>query len=88
MKLTKKDKEILREIGYLDEDMEQIERATTKTTYELDDKKVYLKEVLKILSREDYLNGIGRSAFHRTTSKTNNGKTIYFNSSKLFGEKD
>jgi hypothetical protein len=80
VKLTKKDKDILKEIGYLDEDMEQIERATTKTSFELEDKKIRIREVLKLLSRREFLSGIGRSAFHRSCVRNK----IYFNSGELF----
>lgn len=35
MKLTKEDKALLTAWGHKEEDLKQIERATTKTTYEL-----------------------------------------------------
>lgn len=87
MKLTASDKEILKEFGYPAEDMGQIERATLKkyTTYKIDDKKATLEEILAILNREEYLSGIGRSAFHwSAVRETENGKLVYFDSSRLF----
>lgn len=87
MKLTSKDKEYLKKCGYLDDDMNQIERATLSkyTTYEIDDRKASRLEVLSMLDIEDYLSGIARSAFHWSAArKTKDGKVIYFNSSKLF----
>lgn len=87
MKLTNKDKDTLRGFGYLDEDFEQIQRATSKryTAYELNGKKVSLEKVLEVLDRSEYLSGIGRSAFHWSAVRhTKDGKEVYFDSSKLF----
>lgn len=87
MKLTDKDKETLRRYGYPDEDFKQIELATLAkyTTYEIDDKKSSLMQVLSVLDREDFLSGIARSAFHWSAAReTKDGKIVYFNSSKLF----
>ena len=87
MKLNDKDKAYLREIGYLDEDMKQIERATLAkyTSYEIDDKEASMMDVLAVLDRETYLSGIARSAFHwSAVRRTKDDKVVYFNSSKLF----
>jgi len=85
MKLTSEDKKILTKWGYLEEDFKQIERATTKTEYELDEERITLTEVLEILDRETYLSGISRSAFHWSCCRQNDkGKTVYFDSSKMF----
>lgn len=85
MKLTDKDKELLVKWGYVKEDFRQIEKATTKTIYELNDKKISCKKALEVLGREKYLSGISRSAFHYTAVRYNdNGDEVYFNSSKLF----
>ncbi|WP_024622455.1 hypothetical protein [Metaclostridioides mangenotii] len=87
MKLTNKDKEILRGFGYPNEDFKQIERATFKkyTTYELNGENISLEKVLEIMDREEYLSGIARSAFHwSAVRQTLNEKEVYFNSSKLF----
>ena len=90
MKLTKEDKALLTAWGHKEEDLKQIERATTKTTYELSSGginrgKISLTEVLDILGREKYLSGISRSAFHWSACRENEkGQRVYFDSSKLF----
>lgn len=87
MKLTKQDKEIIRKWGHLEDNMKQIEEATRKTVYELNDKeKISCNEAIKLLGREEFLSGISRSAFHwsalRYTEDGNN--FVCFDSSKLF----
>jgi hypothetical protein len=85
MKLTSEDKKILKENGYLDKDMHQIEEATARTVYEMNDKEISQKKALEVLGREEYLSGISRSAFHWSAVRSNsNGETVYFDSSKLF----
>jgi len=85
MKLTKQDKQLLKKWGYPEDDFRQIEEATTKTVYELDNKRISRAKVIKILGRELYLNGIARSAFHWSAMRSNDkDESIYFNSSKLF----
>ena len=86
MELTNEDKALLTKWGYRKEDFEQIERATLRTDYELNDEKISLREALEILGREEYLSGISRSAFHWSACRENeNGqKVVYFDSSRLF----
>ena len=85
MKLTQEEKELLIEWGFNEADFEQIERATRKTVYEMDGKKISGSEALEILGRETYLSGIARSAFHFTSCRENEkGQMVHFNSSKLF----
>lgn len=94
MKLTKADKELLKEWGFPEEDFAQIQSALakTKTVYELlsDDKnnsdtKIPREEALIILGRKQYLSGIARSAFHWSAVRENaKGQKVYFDSSKLF----
>ena len=96
MKLTKADKEYLKDIGYAVRDFEQIEKATGKTTYTMVDEntgkrtKINTEKVIEVLGRESYLSGISRSAFHwscvRETDKI--GVLIYFDSSRLFKQKE
>jgi len=75
MKLTKEDKELLLKWGHRKEDLDQIEKATTKTEYELENEKITLTEVLQVLDRETYLSGISRSAFTgQLVEKTKKGK--------------
>jgi hypothetical protein len=87
MKLTKMDKQILSDFGFPNEDFQQIEKATSKkyTTYELDGEFISLEEALQLMDRTEYLSGLGRSAFHWSAAReTIDGRTIYFDSSKLF----
>lgn len=85
MKLTKEDKELLTKWGHKKEDFNQIERAMSKTEYQLNDEAMSLTEVLDILGREIYLSGIARSAFHWSACRENEkGEIVYFDSSKLF----
>lgn len=87
MKLTQNDRDYLKSVGYSEEDMDQIERATTKTVYTLNNKeKISCMQAVELLGRKNFLCSIGRSAFHRGASrKTEDGKNIIcFDSSKLF----
>lgn len=85
MKLNNKDREYLRKCGYKESDFNQIEEATGKTVYEMNDKKISTKKALEILGREIFLSGISRSAFHWSACRENEkGDEVYFNSSKLF----
>ena len=85
MKLTHEGKELLTEWGHKEENFNQIERATTKTTYEMNGNKISANKALEILGRETYLSGISRSAFHWSACRDNGkGQTVYFDSSKLF----
>lgn len=80
------DKEYLLSIGYLEEDLSQIEEAIRKTTYETEEGiKISHKKARQILGTERFLSGIGRSAFHFTSVRdSEDGTKIYFDSSKLF----
>lgn len=82
MKLTRSDKQLLKEWGFLDEDMRQIEMAMNEriTTYELNNNQISRDKVIEILGKEQYLSGISRSAFHWSAMR----ESIYFDSSKLF----
>lgn len=89
MKLTKNDKEILKRIDYLDSDMDQIAEAMTKTIYTLctkdgQEERISRAKAREILGDEEYLSGIGRSAFHFTSMRGEEGMRVHFNSSKLF----
>ena len=95
MKLTNKDKEILRQFGDEEADFEQIERAIGKTTYTLWSikngknvgTKITAKKAIELLGREKFLSGISRSAFHWSAGQdTDDGREICFNSSRLFRE--
>lgn len=93
-KLEKWQKEKLLEWGYPEDDLAQIEEALTKTTFTmhfnrldgLKDKKITQWEARCLLTPEDFLSGLGRSAFHFSSCRTSKEGdfTIYFDSSKLF----
>lgn len=91
MKLTDSDKQILIDVGHLKDDLPQIEYATTKTKYTLDNgkekKKISLDEAIKLLGRRNFLISLGRSAFHWNTSREIEGNVstrVCFDSSALF----
>lgn len=63
MKLTKKEKEILLDIGYPIEDVNYIE--TGKFTFEdKNNNKLTQKKTRELLSNRDFLSGLGRARFH------------------------
>ena len=92
MKLTKDDVIYLKYIGETDEEnIKQIERATSKTVYHVFDstgqkQRIGVKKAIELLGRENFLSGIARSAFHFTAyQKSNDGAYgVMFNSSALF----
>jgi hypothetical protein len=89
MKLTDADKEYLREIGYVEKDFCQIERAYTKTVCEDSyGKRISKTKAIEILGREAFLSGLARSAFHCTAMRHKNELSIYFDSTKLFKENE
>ena len=87
MKLVKGDKELLKNWGYSDEDINQIERATTITVYKFNYNEIIsIEKANELLGREEYLSGISRSAFHCSASREigSSGNVVSFDSSKLF----
>ena len=85
MKLTENDNKRLLSWGFLEKDFVQIEEATRKTKYTLDDQVITQREALRVLGRKTYLSGISRSAFHYSASRTSeDGRNVLFDSSALF----
>lgn len=85
MKLTDRDKVLLKSWGHPKSDFPQIEDAIRKTVYTLDGRRVSREKVINLLGRRTYLSGISRSAFHFTTYRENeNDIGIMFDSSALF----
>ena len=91
MKLTTKDIELLKSWGYLQEDIPQIQKAISRSSYSLYNGKtdeenfISASEALDILGRKEFLSGIARSAFHwGSCRETSKGDVIYFDSSALF----
>ena len=68
MKLTKKDKELLRSMGYVDWDLQQIEAASKYTSYRIagTDKTFSEEKALELLERKAFLSGLARSTFSAT----------------------
>ena len=83
-KLTKKQKQIILDFGYPQEDLKYIEEALSFTDFERqNDKKISLKKAKEILGETNFLSGIARSTFHYSAVReAENGHKIYFNSSR------
>lgn len=93
MILQTKDINILKEWGYSDKDIKQIQEAievTEYTKHELeppykDVKSLTALEAYKLLGNKMFLSGISRSAFHWSASREYCKKYgVSFDSSKLF----
>lgn len=87
--LTMNDISILKQFGYEDKDMYQIDNAISNTIYILcstfDDQEISAETARKLLNSEDFLSAIGRSAFHWSACRSlNKCREIYFDSSKMF----
>jgi len=96
--LTEEDIEILKEWEVPEEDIEQMDEFYGKTYYYyvepvksiFDDikydydkkKKITVEKAREILGNVNFLSGLNRSAFHRTSERTNNnGERVCFDSS-------
>lgn len=93
MRLTDEDKKLLKEWGYPKSDLNQIEVATSITKYLYTPKGKKKEKIVcdvtarELLGDQEYLSGISRSAFHRTSSReTLDGGTIFFDTSALFSD--
>ena len=85
MKLLNEDKTYLKDLGYSEQNIRQIQEAIGKTVYTLDQKKISSKCAIEILGRKVFLSGISRSAFHwSATREAEDGRTVCFDSSRLF----
>lgn len=93
MKLTNKDKKYLLSIGYTENDLEQISSIAKYTKYEMFTKKdesivttITQKKAIELLGRNNFLSGLGRTAFHHSAVRYNDEGTIYvvFDGSKFF----
>lgn len=77
MKVYKKEKEMLTNWGYTEDDIQQIERLKYDFTLydekygENNSKKITQKQARELLSLEDFLSGIARAAFHWTAARNN-----------------
>lgn len=90
MELTTKDIELLKSWGYLQEDIPQIQKAISRSSYSLyngntdEENFISASEALDILGRKEFLSGISRSAFHWSASRERKKYTVFFDSSALF----
>lgn len=85
MTLTKKDKQQLLDWGYKPEDIPAIEEAINNgmefiTLYRNGDDRnhVTAEGAKRILGCKEFLSGVGRSTFHSSAIRENNGKSVYF----------
>lgn len=85
MKLSKRDKEYLLSIGYVEDDISQIEKIAGYTICidELLCKRISKKLARQIIGSERFLSALARSCFHYT-SVTNDGGRIAFDSSRWY----
>lgn len=83
-KLTQKQKDYFINAGYLQEDLTQLRLAMCAkyTTIKLNNEKITHQKAIQLIGEEVYLSGIGRSAFHSSSSRITDDGTIiiYFNS--------
>lgn len=92
-KLSDEDIKTLKRFGHEDEDIPQIQEALLKTkfTYCEDDKEVReisAQEAVELLGKEQFLSGLGRSAYHYTAyRKINDNTGVSFDSFALFENK-
>ena len=90
MKLTLNDKKILKtKYKYTDKEILQIEKAAEKTVYKINFKeKISVQKAIKLLGRENFLSGIGRSTFHWSSVREikNSDDVVEFDSSAFFKE--
>lgn len=91
MKLTKKDRKLLEKWHEEGNSIDQIEETMQKCEcfyqYGNLQKKLDKRTAKKLLGYVDFLQGIVRCAFHRTsTMGLEDGSTIYFDSNKLWRE--
>ncbi len=94
MKLTDEDKKILLDWGHPESDFEQIQRAISKTIYELysgsgEKQKISCEKARVVLGQKKFLSGISRSAFHYTSLReTADGRYVSFDTHRLFEENE
>ena len=89
MKLTVEDKQFLKDIGYPDNQLNQIEKAAASTIYKVDNKKrISCKKAIEVIGRENFLSTLGRSAFHwNSSTETKDGEHfVSFDSSSMFNK--
>ena len=87
MKLTKKDIKLLLNIGYTENDLQQIKTAAKfcKITRAVTDKRITHKDFIKLCGKERFLINLARAAFHYTSSYVFEvGTAFIFDCGKMF----
>lgn len=83
MQLTEKDKALFLSKGYTESDLPQLQDAANEVRLTLingdDEQRTTKREAIRILGRETFLSGIGRSAFHASCIRdSSDGQSVYF----------
>lgn len=93
MKWNKKDIENLKKNGFDKDDIAQIKTSgrylKLYILYENEEvnksmQRITQKEAIDILGKDTFISGMSRAAFHFTSTRTNNYRTIYFDCSSMF----
>lgn len=88
--LNDEEKDILMGMGYLKEDLAQIEwveKSLSCKVFNEDgtSEKINHYQARQIMERKEYLSGLGRASFHRTAMRnTKDGRQILFDASRFF----
>lgn len=83
--LSREDRQLLLRHGMTYSDLDQVERAISKTTFTVEDRQITFEEAIGILGREEMVLGLGRSSYHYTTSReSEDGTFVHFDSYALF----
>lgn len=83
MQLTEKDKALFLSKGYTESDLPQLSDAVNEVRLTLingdDEQNITKRDAIRILGRETFLSGIGRSAFHASRIRdSSDGKSVFF----------
>ena len=85
MKLTEKEKAVLRGWGHPENEIAQIEKALAVTVFERRWVIISAEQAKRLCGTEKFLSGLSRSAFHWTSERKDRyGVSVSFDSSKLF----
>lgn len=90
--LSNEDRNILLDIGYLTEDLAQIEKVEKCLECEIFDdetdgmpEKVGYTKARKVMDIKEYLSGLGRASFHETALRyTKDGRMVLFDAHRFF----
>lgn len=83
-KLTEKDVEYLKECGYKDDDIKLIQQCLDDDGFMMTDrlnKRIDAETAIKMVGKEDFLSGLGRSCFHWSAMRGEGKNTVDFDTS-------